>query len=108
MSTARRRGKDLERYVARTNGGQRTGQYGGADVDAGLFSIEAKSHQSEPPQWLMAALAQARRHARPDQVPVAVHQYSLGKGRPRVTVYVLDEEAWFDLHGPVEVESESD
>lgn len=76
------------------------GQYGGQDVDAGLFAIETKSHLGEPPKWLYDAINQSRRHARADQVAVTIHQYHRGKGQSKITLVVLGMEEWIALHGP--------
>ncbi len=98
MTKAHRRGKDTERSVARLVGGKRVGWLGGEDVEHELFSFECKAHSGEPPRWVLDALEQARSHAG-DKVPVVVHQYHRGSGKRMLTVFVMDERAWLDLHG---------
>ena len=58
MSKGRRRGKELERHVARYFCGRRTGILGGDDVELKRFSIECKERE-KPLRTLEGWMAQA-------------------------------------------------
>ena len=62
MSKGRRRGKELERYVAKLFNGRRLGLYGTVDVEAGNFAIECKERQT-PLVTLKKWMDQATFHA---------------------------------------------
>ena len=98
-----RRGKDAERAVAKLLNGKRTGHLGGADVETDLFAVEVKEHKGEPPAWIKGAVDQALRNSkRPlgtDALPLVVHEWHLGQGRPVYRIFMMPEAAWLDLHG---------
>ena len=60
MSKNRRRGKNLERYVAREFEGRRTAILGGEDVELKRFSVECKSREKPLrtiDKWMAQAVA---------------------------------------------------
>lgn len=63
--------KAVERRIARELGGQRVGQYGGADVVTDSLAIECKQRKSFP-TWLWAAIRQAEKNAGDQQSPVVI------------------------------------
>ena len=64
--------KGVERAIAKRLGGERVGHLGGADVivDSWL-SIEVKSRK-QIPQWIRDAIAQSKKNAKPDQLPILI------------------------------------
>jgi len=75
MSTkSRRRGKDLERWVAKYFGGRRVGILGQEDVRLNWgCSVEAKERKKLP-TFIYKAMAQAERNAGGDMAWVVLHQ----------------------------------
>jgi len=65
--------KRLEKKVAADIGGRRTSRpYADLpDVEGDWLVVECK-HRKTLPQWLKDALAQAKRHAGPSQLPIVV------------------------------------
>ena len=65
--------KDAERRVARKLGGKRVGCTGleTPDVVTEWLVVEVK-HRQRFPLWLTGALAQAVKHAKPEELPLAV------------------------------------
>jgi len=63
MSNNRRRGKNLERYVAREFGGRRTAILGGEDVELKRFSVECKERET-PMKTLDKWMAQVAANSR--------------------------------------------
>lgn len=87
--------KSTERAMARRLGGKRTGHLGGQDVDGGWLSVECK-HRATLPAWLTDALAQARRHAGPDQLPIVIlHEHGARHDDNLVVLRLADFEQWF-------------
>lgn len=87
--------KSTERAIARRLGGRRVGHLGGQDVDAGWLSVECKHRQSLP-AWLTDALAQARRHAGGDQLPIVIlHEHGGRHDDNLVVMRLADFEQWF-------------
>ena len=83
MTTRRqRRGRDAERAVARYLGGdaERIAGVGRRDVDGGWYAAEIKEREKPLPRWLLDAIEQAERLARPDQLAIAVFHH-LGDSR---------------------------
>lgn len=70
----RRRGYEAERAICRYLGAERIAGSGRRDGDGGWYALEAKSREKLP-AWLTAAMAQAERLSRPEQLAVLVlHQ----------------------------------
>ncbi|MGA0060621.1 MAG: hypothetical protein ACO3RU_13640 [Planctomycetota bacterium] len=96
--SSRNRGNAAERGIAKRWGGERRGQYGGAEdvIVAGLWVIQSKHGASYWPKRLVSALdALPRTEGR---VPLLV----VGDGSPGRHVrrlVILDERDWLDLHG---------
>lgn len=90
--------KHAERVIAKLVGGQRipvSGRSGQPDVQHPWLSIEVK-HRKILPQWLIQAVGQAERAARPGQLPVAVlHQHGQRYSEALVLMRLRDFEAWF-------------
>ena len=87
--------KGTERAVARRLAGKRKGHLGGQDVDAGWLSAECK-HRATLPAWLVAALAQSRRHAQPEQLPIVVlHEHGGRHDDNLVVMRLADFQEWF-------------
>ena len=87
--------KGTERAVARRLAGTRTGHLGGHDGDGGWLSCEVK-HRATLPAWLTAALAQSRRHAQPEQLPIVVlHQHGTRHDDNLVVMRLADFQEWF-------------
>lgn len=63
--------KGTERAVAKILGGKRLGHLGGVDVKTRWVAAEVK-HRQTLPAWLTDAMAQAKRHAEADQLPVVI------------------------------------
>lgn len=95
MSIQRRRGNDLERQTAKALGGERTGQYGGTDVETERWAVECKERKTVP-AWLTDAVAQAARHAGKGQTPIAVvHRLGARHDDDLVVMRMADFVAWF-------------
>jgi high-affinity K+ transport system ATPase subunit B len=93
--SANRPFKHHERTVAKRLGGQRTGHTGGADVVTDWLCIECK-HRKEVPAWLVDALAQAKRNATAEQLPLAIiHQSGERYSEDLVILRMADFEHWF-------------
>ena len=96
--SSRNRGNAAERGIAKRWGGERRGQYGGAEdvIVAGLWVIQSKHGASYWPKRLVSALdALPRTEGR---TPLLV----VGDGSPGRHVrrlVILDERDWLDLHG---------
>jgi len=71
MNKNRRRGKDLERFLAKDLNGRRIGILGHEDIITERFSIEAKERK-EHPTFLKKAIAQAIRNSREEKIPVFI------------------------------------
>ena len=97
------RWKRTEREVAHALGTSRLPNTGRAqpDIIAGPFAIEHKMRTTLP-RWLLDALAQARRNARPDQTPIVILTHPRGQGRKPLRLVVLAFEDWVAWHGPLE------
>lgn len=70
--------KDVERAIARYLGGERLSNHAlgleTPDVETSRYSIEVK-HRKALPQWIVAAMDQARDNATPGKLPLTVlHQ----------------------------------
>ncbi len=70
--------KDVERAIARYVGGERLSNHAlgleTPDVETEHYSIEVK-HRKALPQWIVAAMAQARRNASAGKLPLVIlHQ----------------------------------
>ena len=90
--------KRHEREVAAIVGGKREPNTGEPheDVSHPLFSFQVK-HRRKFPIWFRVALNQARNDAK-EKIPVAVFAVSK-QGIKTQRFFVLDEQAWLDLHG---------
>ena len=88
-SRNRRRGKDLERFVAADLGGRRVGILGQADVELRGFSIETKERKSLP-AFIVKCMAQAERNARGDAAIVVLHELNQEHGRDIVMLRYRD------------------
>ena len=90
--------KKAERKVAELLGGQRipvSGRGDRPDIEHGWLSIECKLRRRLP-QWLLAAVEQAERAARPGQLPVAILHQAGARYRDALVVLRLGEfEEWF-------------
>ena len=91
--------KATERAIARHLGGVRTSHRnlgtGDADVVVGAFTVEVK-HRKSLPMWLKEGVAQARRYARDDQLPLLVlHQAGQRHDNDLVVLRLLDFREWF-------------
>lgn len=101
--SARNRGNDAERGIAKRWGGERRGMYGGAEdvIVAGLWVIQSKHGASYWPKRLVSALdALPRTEGR---IPLVV----VGDGSPGRHVrrlVIVDERDWLALHGPTGVD----
>jgi hypothetical protein len=75
----RRRGKDLERFLAKDLGGRRVGILGQEDVTTDRFSIECKEREAYP-AFLEQSMAQAIRNSLSgDKIPVFIlHRLNQG------------------------------
>lgn len=88
--------KAAERFVAKFFGGTRVKALGSRaiDVDAGWLRIEVKYRQ-ELPEWIVAAVAKARRHAtEPGNLGIAVLR-GHGEERGLVVLDMHDFREWF-------------
>ena len=94
MRNRRRRGKYLEKKIARDVGGRADGRAGKKDIASGMFHIEAKSH-IKTPKYLQNIMSEATRLAGKGKIPVAVI-YDRALGDKYV---ILDYKNWLDLHG---------
>lgn len=87
--------KTTERAIAKRLGGKRVGHLGAADVTTDWLCVECK-HRQELPQWLVEAVAQARRHATEGQLPVAIlHQQGARHADDLVVLTFADFQEWF-------------
>lgn len=90
--------KRHERETAAIVGGQRQPNIGTRqeDVKHPLFSFQVK-HRKTMPVWFTKAVDQARGDAN-NKIPIAVFCLSR-QGIKTRRYFVIDEEAWMDLHG---------
>ncbi len=98
--------KANERAVAKRLNGQRVGPTGreGSDVAHPLFSVECKERK-ELPEWLVRAMGQSRRAARPEQIPIVViHQLGRHHDSDLVMLRLADFE---DLAGRLPIGKET-
>jgi hypothetical protein len=87
--------KGTERAVAKILGGKRLGHLGGVDVKTRWVSVEVKHRQSLP-AWLTDAMAQTKRHAEPEQLPIVVlHVEGQRHSENMVVMRLSDFQAWF-------------
>lgn len=88
--------KATERRVAGILGGRRMGcGVDRADVRSDWLTVECK-HRAEIPQWLKAALGQARRYAGAMSLPVAVlHESGTRHDDDIVCLRLCDFQDWF-------------
>lgn len=95
--------KGTERAVAKLLGGKRLGHFGGVDVKARWVSAEVKHRQSLP-EWLIDAMAQAKRHAEEGQLPIVVlHVHGERHDENLVIMRLGDFQEWFgELGEPTE------
>lgn len=92
--------KAVERALAKRLNGERTGHLGVADVQTDWLSVEVKSRKTLP-QWLRDAIAQAKRNAGLEQLPVAIlHQKGQRHAGDLVVMALADFENWFGDNGP--------
>ena len=92
MKNRVRRGKHTEKKLAQDIHGIKKGGPHREDINAGLFSIEAK-HQKRFLARMEKGLAEAQRHKGRDQIAIYVEKV----GR-QARVY-LDWNDWLELHG---------
>ena len=93
--SANRSFKTTERAIARRLGGKRLGHLGGADVTTDWLCVECKHRQSIP-AWLVDAIAQAKRNATADQLPVAIiHQHGAHHADDLVVLTFAHFQEWF-------------
>lgn len=95
--------KAFERRVARLFGTTRLGPVGreGPDVVTQLFAVECREHKTVSYSEIEAWVAEVRRDSPAHLVPVLAVRRRRGRGRALApTLFVLDEQAWLDLHGP--------
>lgn len=88
--------KAHERATAAMLGTKRNGNTGHntSDCETELWAIECKSRQ-EVPLWLTAAMAQARRNAKPGQTPLVVlHKVGWRHTEDMVIMSRANFEAW--------------
>ncbi len=86
--------KSVERRVAKALGGVRMGPGGDrADVRTTWLCVEVKQRKVLP-DWLTKALAQARKYARPEQLPIAV-LHEAGAHDSLVVMSLKDFQEWF-------------
>ena len=87
--------KGTERRLARLLGGERVGHLGGEDVAAGAIAAESK-HRKQLPQWLKAAVAQARGNAGEGRLGVVVlHEHGKHTTSDIVCLSLTDFLEWF-------------
>lgn len=91
--------KDAEKGVAAMLGGKRLSNTAlglpSADVETPAYSVEVKSRQNLP-AWLINAVAQARRNAPEDKLPIVVaHQVGQRRVNDLVIVRLGDFIEWF-------------
>lgn len=88
--------KTVERAIAKRLNGQRVGVTGKATADVvnGWLSVEVK-HRRRLPEWLKAALDQARSGAG-ERLPVAIlHESGQRHAEDLVLMRLADFELWF-------------
>lgn len=91
--------KGVERSLAKRLNGERTGQTGGADVTCDWLSVEVKTRKALP-QWVRDAIAQAKRNAGLEQLPIAIlHQIGQRHAGDIVCLTLADFENWFGGNG---------
>lgn len=91
----RRRGYEAERAICRYLGAERIAGSGRRDGDGGWYALEAKSREKLP-AWLTAAMAQAERLSRPEQLAVLVlHQLGQRYDDSLVVLRLSDFVEWF-------------
>lgn len=93
--------KNVERRVAKTLDGKRTGPTGrqGPDVVSEWLCVEVK-HRARLPQWLTGTVAKIRSQAGPDRLGIVVlHERGMRGGI--VCMSLHDFKAWFDGTGAV-------
>lgn len=94
--SARRRGVDWERELARRLGLRRVGQYGGPwDLASDWLVVQAKVGRRFP-GWLWEAV---NRPAPASQTRAVVVGDAPGPGRPRRALVCVPLEDWEELHG---------
>jgi len=81
MSKNRRRGKDLERWVASDLGGRRVGILGSEDVSTPRFALECKERKKLP-QFIKKTMAQAKANT-PDGKFAAVVLHELNSSHEK-------------------------
>ena len=93
MSKGRRRGKDLEKHVAKLFGGERLGLLGSEDVRLTNFSVECKERKSLPvsiKKWYSQAAEYAG-----DRIPmVYLHELHRPHVEDLVIVRAADIKGW--------------
>lgn len=70
-SKNRRRGKDLERFLAKYLKGRRIGLLGQEDIQLNFFSVECKERKSLP-KFLKDCMAQAEANCEERKVPFVI------------------------------------
>ena len=70
----RRRGYEAESSIAKYLGMERIAGSGKRDVDGGWLAVECKERET-PAKWLVGAVEQAIRLAKPNQLPIAVFHF---------------------------------
>lgn len=93
--------KRVERELAALVGGIRQPNTGGhhEDVSHTLFSFQVKKRNSMP-DWFTQAIKQAINDAPSGKVPTTVFALTKrGRGNKTEWFFVLDLDAWLDLHG---------
>ena len=95
--------KTAERRIAQKLGGRRVGCTGEAtpDVVVGDWLVVEVKHRQRLPQWVKAALAQARQHAGPGQLGIAV-LHEKGRHDSLVLLSLADFREWFGGAGGVD------
>ena len=85
----RRRGKDLEKYIAKLFGGERLGLLGSEDVRLTHFSIEAKERERLPVS-IKIWYRQAKEYAG-DRIPmVYLHENNRPHGEDLIVIRAMD------------------
>lgn len=93
--SARRRGIDWERELARRLGLRRVGQYGGPDDLRGDWLVVQCKVRARFPEWLWSALPPADA----GQTRAVVVADAPGPGRRRRALVCIPLEDWEALHG---------